>query len=154
MDLVWIKSLVMFKVPGSINNCPVTFPYWSQTPQLWLPLRLLGTQAEEALLSPHFVLFSVGKISLGGKFSQRWPLAARGRDPCELYAGIVTPVSCTLFSVSPWPLWSFLPRVGLVPTVPPRAPSLRHCHRRLLSSESSHKMTKKPETSELIHSLL
>lgn len=60
MGLFWIKSLVMFKVPGSINNCFVTFPYWSRTPQLWLPLGLLGTQAEEALLSPHFALLSVG----------------------------------------------------------------------------------------------
>lgn len=147
MGLVWIKSLVMFKVLGSINNCPVTFPYWSQKPQLWLPLRLLGTQAEEALLSPHFALFSVGA-------DVESPLGINFHKDDLWQRGFVTPVSCTLFSVSPWPLWSFLPRVGLVPTVPPRAPSLRHCPRRLLSSESSHRMTKKPETSELIHSLL
>lgn len=48
----------MFKVPGCTNNWPVTFPRWSQTPQL--PLSLLETQAAEALLFPQFALFSVG----------------------------------------------------------------------------------------------
>lgn len=143
MILVWIKSLVMFKVPGSTNNWPATFPHWSQAPQLWLPRCLLGTQAAEALLSPHFALFSVGGdveppwgtqclwdcelfleaftemacASEGGLCQRRWLVPVRAQDPFEL---------CPWFSVSLWPLLSFLLREAFArfsSSVPPPAPS-------------------------------
>lgn len=151
MSLVWIKSLVMFKV---LCNLSLLKPNTTA---------VAASQAagNSGWRSPAVSTF----CSLLCRCRHRAFLG--GAIPLELWAflvnfsrsglwqrGLMTPVSCILFSVSPWPLWSFLPRAGLVPAVPPQAPSLRHCHRRLLLSESSHKMTKKPETSELIHSLL